>query len=266
MNDGYSAIAAGLRGYVDTHLQNANIEAGNRLSAANASAGNRVRLASNTFSAARGALARYIQSLRNGQVLAAGGEALEANIVNARRQDDGALEAGFERSIKHTEQLGAQAAAAAFAGVGGEVADMVSLSTRLMQQRVDYAAARSRDFSNYDAARRGASIVQQTVRGLDNSLILDSIDYTIDVAQRRQRSSAWVGALLAAGDSYINSGQGWQTKDYSGRSNTQSYGNYNYGNGQKNNGGANGTSSYTFSWSGYDNPSRDSDAKEGNFI
>lgn len=186
-------------------LNKAVTEANNRVGAAKADADNRVRSSGNAFNAARGSLARYMQSLNNGEALAAGGHALEANLINARRNDDALASASFEDQIKAAEQTGAQAAAAAFAGVGGEVADTISLSTRLMQQRAAYEATQRRDFSAYDAARRAGVIQTQTIRSLDSSLILDAVDYSVDVAPQRPSMNPWLSALYAAGNSSLSS-------------------------------------------------------------
>lgn len=178
-----------LNAYSGAYLAKAETKANNRVSAATTEANNRVRGSGNAFSAAKGALSRYMQSVNNNEALEAGGQVLEANLINARRQDDQLSEASFEEQIRVAEQLGAQSAAAAFAGIGGEVADSISISTRLMHQRAERQAAAARLTARYDSSRRASIIAQQTVRGLDQSLILDSLDYSTDVAQTRQAGS-----------------------------------------------------------------------------
>lgn len=206
-----SAALAGVNAYSNASVTKAQVEANNRLSAAQADNDNRVRGAGNAFAAARGSLSRYIQSLNNNQTLEAGGAALEENLINSRRREDTMSSASFEDQIKDAEQTGAQAAAAAFAGVGGEVADTVSVSTRLMQQRASLEALRSRDFRIYDDARRAGVIQTQTVRGLDQSLIFDSLDYSINVAQRNKAPSVWGQTAFAVAGSLLgNNGLGLQ--------------------------------------------------------
>jgi hypothetical protein len=190
-----SAVLAGISAYSSSSVSRANAKANTLVSAALTRESNRVRGAQNAFAAAKGSLSRYVQSMNNNATLAAGGEALEANLVNARRREDTLQEAGFESMIRDAEQTGAQAAAAAFSGVAGETSDMVSASTRLMQQRVAHSADRSRDFRLYDDARRAGMIQQQTIRSLDSSLILDSLEYTIDVAQQQHSINPWTATL-----------------------------------------------------------------------
>jgi hypothetical protein len=199
-----SSFASVARGYVQGHLEKASADTNNRINEANAANGNKVRGASNAFAAAKGALARYMQSVSNNNRLAAGGEALEANLVNARRREDVLQGAGFEAQVRNTEQMGAQAAAAAFAGVGGGVADMVSASTRLMQQRASRQALTATDQRLYDTSRRAYAIQSQTVRGLDSSMILDSLDYTFEVAQKEHAVNPWMRAIIAGGDAWID--------------------------------------------------------------
>lgn len=240
---GLSALGAYSSASVNKAVNNANnrvsaavTDANNRTSAAQAEATNRIRGAGNAFSAARGSLARYMQSVNNSQTLEAGGHALEANMVNARRQDDAMSSASFEDQIRAAEQAGSQVAAAAFAGVGGEVSDMVSVSTRLMQQRAAASAAERRSFSSYDASRRAGVIQAQTIRSLDNSLILDSIDYSINtantnVASYQQSANPWMAALYAGADSLMKtglpSGSFAQKSEWGTGSN---FGNQDYGN------------------------------------
>lgn len=192
--------------YGSASVGKAQAAANTRISTAQAENDREIRSAGNVFSAARGALSRYTQSLQNNQTLAAGGEMLEANLVNARRREDSMAVARFDEQIRNAEQIGAQSAAAAFAGVGGEVADMISVSTRLMQQRAEREALTFAGYRTYDDARRAGAIAAQTVRSLDNSLILDSLDYTVTPAMQFASPSVW-GSTIAAGlSSAVQSG------------------------------------------------------------
>lgn len=204
-----TAGIAGLNAYLGASVQSAVADANNRVSAANADAGNRVRGAGNAFEAAKGSLARYIQSIQNNQTLEAGGQALEQNLINARRHEDAMLQGDFEQAIRDAEQTGAQAAAAAFAGVGGEVADTVSAATKLSQQRAAYEASRNRDYRLYDDARRAAVIQTQTIRSLDSSLILDSLDYNVNAAQRQSGTNPLLAGVLGAAGQAWNDRQSW---------------------------------------------------------
>lgn len=235
------------KGYVEGSINKAQVAANNRLSHAEAYQTNRIRTAGNAFSAAKGALARYMQSVNNNEALEAGGAALEANLVNARRQDDALAKASFEDQIRAAEQVGSQAAAAAFTGAGGEVADTISVSTRLMRQRAEADAMQARDHRLYDSARRASAIHEQTVRSLDSSLIFDSVDYATNVGQKTSAPSPWIQAIDGGWNALTGSGGGLWKSGGGAVSSTQaafsqtnvgssgwgtglSYGNQDYGN------------------------------------
>lgn len=184
----WGLLSAGLgaaQAYLGSSVQRATIGANNRVAAAQAEAANTVRDAANTLSSARGGLARYMQSLQNQQTLEAGGQMLEANLVNSLRAEDTLREASFEDQIRNAEALGSQAAAAAFSGVGGEVADTISVTTRLMQQRAGERALRNTRYRSFDTSRRAEAITEQTVRSLDSSLIFDQLDLSTDIARQQ---------------------------------------------------------------------------------
>jgi hypothetical protein len=195
----------GVLGYGQASVQKKITAIENKVAAANAANANRVRSSGNAFEAAKGSLARYLQSVNNNRTLEAGGEALEQNLINARRQEDTELSGDFETAIRNAEQNGSQAAAAAFAGVGGEVADNISVATKLMQQRAQFEAQKNQDFRMYDYSRRAATIQTQTIRSLDSSLIFDALDYGTDVAQQKYSQNPWAAGLMGAGQSLLGS-------------------------------------------------------------
>lgn len=161
----------------------AEAEINTRLSKVRADANNTVRQASNVAAAAQGSLARFIQSVNNNRRLKAGGQALEANVVNFLRSDDQLLKQGLSLSVQEAEQAGAAAAAAAVNGIGGSVVDDVNLSTNLRAALIEDGLKDMRSTEAYDTSRRAGSIMSQMVGSLDQSLILDAIDYNQDVAQ-----------------------------------------------------------------------------------
>lgn len=192
----WNAIAGFAQGYEGSKAFIAQGEANNRLSKVNADARNRVRQASNANEAAQNSLARWIQSVNNNRRLDAGGDALEQNIVNYRRSEDAALTQSFAKGISEAEQEGAMAAAAAVSGVDGNVVDMVNSSVALRDSIVGQQMSDFRDMRAYDTAARAGSIMSQVVGGMDNSLILDTLDYNIDVAQEQHIFSRMQYGLL----------------------------------------------------------------------
>lgn len=179
---------------------NAQAAANQRVSFANAAAGNKVRTARNAAQAAQNSLARWVQSVNNNRALDAGGQALEANSVNFRRASDAGVREDFLTSLQSAEQAGMSAAMAAAAGIDGQVVDMVNSSVALRDSIVQQQTADYRGMQSYDATRRAASIMQQTVGGLDSSLILDSFDTSIDVGQEFAKQSKLPAYLKLAKD------------------------------------------------------------------
>lgn len=169
---------------------------------------NKARVAANEAGAARGALARWVQSVNNNQHLRATAEAMEANAVNTARTLDSMAKGNFSESIRASEEAGMMAASQAFAGIGGSVTDQVAAATSIRQGLMQQDRDRLVGTVAYDSARRQGAIASQMAGGLDNSVLIDDLDYRIDSAASPK--SHWhnmaVGALNAMADSYT----GWQ--------------------------------------------------------
>lgn len=162
---------------------NASAKGNNLISDTNAQEGNRVKLAENAASAAQGNLARFTQSVNNNRALDAGGRALEALTVNSLRGGDAALRGSFSDDIRSAEAMGHMAASAAVAGAGGNVVDSVNQSTALRDSIVRQSVTDNAGSATYDVSRRAGNIMSQVVGGLDDSIILDHMDYNVQVAQ-----------------------------------------------------------------------------------
>lgn len=220
------SIGGGIGGMVGTAATNAQIAANNRLSKINAETGNKTRVAQNTARMAEGTLARFVQSVNNNRALDAGANAQESLVVNHMRRGDANLSRGFSASIRDAEQAGHSAAAAAVAGVDGNVVDMVNGSTALRDSIVRQSVDEHQSMENYDASRRAGAIMSQMVSGLDSSVILDTLDYNQDVEQYRPETSAFAnlirGAFPAALDAQLGSG-GWNGGKTAGSDNAATF-------------------------------------------
>lgn len=192
----WNALAGAIQGGIGSKAFRAATDANNRLRRLNVESREKVRQAGNLAESAKNNLSRWIQSVNNNRRLKAGGEALEANIVNARRGLDQAGRQGFANDIQNAEQAGRMAAGAAFSGIQGDVVDMVDFSVNLRNTIVDQAVADKQGMASYDVARRAASITSQMVGGLDNSVILDSLDYTKEAATQDVNFSGWQHAMF----------------------------------------------------------------------
>jgi hypothetical protein len=177
-------------------LAEANARAQTTLNEANAYASNLIRSSNNQVAAARSSLARYTQSVNNNRTLDNVGKAFTTNNVNYRRQRDAASSASLEDQISLAEQAGAQAAASAFSGLSGGVADVVKSTTALrasrIQQRKDQATAQM----DSDQAARTGALLQAGWDNLDQTDIVTNIDYGNDVAVQSTYSGGFMSELV----------------------------------------------------------------------
>lgn len=194
----YGLIGGAIAGWFGNEATRAQADANNMLSALNAEVGNKVRVAQNAATAAQNNLDRWIQSVNNNKVLDQGGEALEANAINYRRMSDVGIQQDFATSIRNAEQMGHAAAAAAASGIDGNVVDMVNGSTALRDSIVRQGIDDKRHLQAYDVARRAGNIMSQTINGMDNSIILDTLDYNTNFAQITPKVSAFAAAVRGA--------------------------------------------------------------------
>lgn len=180
----FGGAVSGDLGQEATHAQ---VDGNNAISDLNAKTGNNLRGAKNAESAAEGSLARFVQSVNNNAELKAGGSAQEALVVNAVHGDNARLTRSFAQSIQDAEQAGHAAASQASAGVAGNVTDMVNASTALRDSIVQQSVADDQSQADYATSRRAGNIMSQMVSGLDSSVIMDTMDYNVEVAQHQAK-------------------------------------------------------------------------------
>lgn len=175
----------------------ANVAAQNTVNSANAYASNLVRAANNELSSKRSSFARLVQSTNNQRVLDGTADQVEAARSNYLRVRDSTTQDDMETQIRMAEQAGAQAAAAAFSGIRGGVADIVNSATALRKARL---AQRAKDMAGYvgkDAQKRVEQLVQAGLDSLDSSEIADSLDYGKDVAVQQKYSGNLLSEMLS---------------------------------------------------------------------
>lgn len=195
---------------------NAKITAArNSVYAAQAKAENLVRDASNAFSFARSNVARQQQALANTRITENLGRNLEEQVRNYSRQKDMTARASFEDQIREAETAGEQAALAAFSGVGGDAVDVVSGTTALRAARAEEEVRRYSELADADYRYARTSMVNSAISGMDNTTIMDDIDYGISVA--RQDFAPRAGS--AAFNAFMSNGGGealmsWGAKSF----------------------------------------------------
>lgn len=186
-----------LLGLGGNYLAKAQVSAQNKVNEANVYARNLMRGANNELAAKRGSLARWQQSENNNRTLTQTGSALEAAAVNYRRLRDEGARGELEQQVGFAEQAGAQAAAAASSGLVGGVSDMVAGTLALRRSRIEDAQASREKAADFDAGRQQSNILAAGLSALDNSSIIDDLDYGIDVYSAQVAPSAR-GAVLSA--------------------------------------------------------------------
>ncbi len=179
----------------------------NTVEGANAYAANLLRGARNELAGAKGRLARANQAENNNRILRAGGKAMEVHQVNYRRARDAETLSSFEDQIQFAEQAGAAVAAQAFSGVQGNVVDMVNGTTALRRARAESAQATRTKGVDFDASQRMADIWRTTTQSLDNSTLIDDLDYNVTLANTVQNQSGiGLGGVIEIGKAFVSGG------------------------------------------------------------
>lgn len=199
--------AAASKQYLASYVERATVRNQEKIEKGEASAANRIRVASNLFEANKANYARFLQSTDNNRRLDAMGEALEANLVNARRQDDAIIRSSFEDALRASEEMGGAAAAQAWSGLTSSVVDQVNSSTALRRARAKQDAESTRGLMRYDAGRRASQMVSQGLRGLDGDIIMSTLDYNTNIAREFGKIHPYMDALRAGVSAVLGQGE-----------------------------------------------------------
>lgn len=210
-----------ISGFGAQTAEKANIKARNTVNAASTYASNLMRSANNELVSKRNSLARFVQTENNSRLMKQTGRELEAASINYRRSRDAATRGDFESQIGFAEQAGAQAAMAGASGLVGGVADVVASTTALRASRINQATSTAFKQSDWDAVQRQRDILAAGLNSLDQSQIIDDLDYSVDTYIAQKSTGSWLGGVLGtttqqglqAGANYI--GGFFNTPSYS---------------------------------------------------
>jgi hypothetical protein len=189
---GFDAIMGISNGW----LQGQQIKAQNTINAANTAAANLMRGANNELIASRNSLNRYVQNVNNQRVAESAGAELEAATINYRRARDGQIEDDFESQIAFAEQAGAQAAMGGASGLTGGVVDIVNSTTALRQMRAVQRRLTAVKQVDYDAVQERADNYRSGLEAMDQTGIVDDIDYSIDTFVQQKRAGNFLTDAL----------------------------------------------------------------------
>ncbi len=148
------------------------------LANARADAENTIRKAQNEQRASALSLAATVRSIADDAVLTNAGDAYGSLTELIGRTQEAAIRGRVEQGIRDSEQLGAAAARAAAAGVGGSSVYMISYSMRLQQARLAERMDEKADETTYELLKQRAGIMPAAVSRVDVSPLNPNLDYS----------------------------------------------------------------------------------------
>lgn len=132
----------------------------------------------NARSASDAALANFNASLANKRRLDAAGSAVNDSATNSVRIQQQLTRGRLSDRIRAAEELGAAAAMAGAAGVGGASVDTYNETVRLTNSMKAQAVERSFDQQEWASGQQRGNAVKAAVAGLDNNAYRANMDYT----------------------------------------------------------------------------------------
>jgi len=201
---GMNVLSSLSAGYAEA----ANIKAKNTVNSATTIANNLMRGANNELLSKRNALARFVQNENNKRVMTQTGREQEASLINYRRSRDAAASGDFEAQIGFAEQAGAQAAMSGASGLVGGISDIVASTSALRVARIKQYSLQSLGQADWDASQRQRDILASGLGSLDQSFIVDDIDYSLDTHVDQRRGGNAFGDVLRGVASNPQAAQG----------------------------------------------------------
>lgn len=155
------------------------VASANKITAqANAESQRIIREAQNEQRASAVTLAGVMRSISYRSALSNAGVATNNASEFMARTAESYTAANFEQGLKSVEQMGAYAARAAAAGVGGASVRAISQTMQLQQSRQAQATEERQDQTMYELAKARSGIMPAAVSRLDVSPIAANLDYT----------------------------------------------------------------------------------------
>lgn len=157
--------------------------------------------ARNELKAAQASSNSWVQSRSNQVRLRAAGAAVNDITENIGRNLDAATYGRMGERIAASEELGANIAAAAAAGVGGSVVDTFNDTLRLSAAMAEEQGDRALTTDSIAAARSRGSTMSNAVEGLDSQTFTAGLDYSEFVDHQKmsgfQKLATVAGAAAA---------------------------------------------------------------------
>lgn len=162
---------------------------------ANAEAMNTVRKAQNQQRASSLTLAGAMRAQSYRASLTNAGEASNSATELIARHQDAWTRGNFEQGLKGAEEMGAYAARAAAAGVGGASVAAVSYTVRLQQSRLAEQTTDRQSQMQYELVKQRSGIMPAAISRLDNSPLAAGLDQNDNYVPSSSSGGNLLGAL-----------------------------------------------------------------------
>lgn len=172
-----------------------------------------IREASNVREGARASLGEFIRSMNNQRIMEAAGAQYNQLGETVVRTLDQAVKGGLSRQVAAMEEVGAMAAQAAWAGVGGTTVDLIDGTLRLRNAMIEQDVARQEGYMSYDMVMQQAGIMEAGIQNLDYSQMTAAINSQQPIApyihQPSVGNSVW-NSLIRAAPAIVGSYVNWR--------------------------------------------------------
>lgn len=186
-----------------------------QIARANREAQEVVRKAKNEYEGAATALANYIRSANNNQLLKAAGKNYNAIGQNVARVYDQAERGKLTQRIAAAETLGTIAAAAAASGVGGTTVEMINSTFERVDSIQRQARDEQLDLQAYDMYQARSNVMANAVAQMDQGQTNANIDNNVAITPYVAMPSMLGAAVQGIGNAmpYISQAmQNWSAR------------------------------------------------------
>lgn len=166
--------------------KSAQIATENKVAKANARIQDQLTQASNTVSAAAGALNRFKQSVSNQNILKNAANYNESLSKNLQRLQDQAQTGNINTRIQAAERTGQLVAAASAAGIGGSTVDQIHQVIKSQEARQLQQSDRNSSTAASDTLDRIRQVQSAAINGMDTTVFVDRVSDVKTLAQQQE--------------------------------------------------------------------------------
>lgn len=178
--------------------KSAQLKTENKVAKANARVQDQLTEASNTVSAAAGALSRYKQSVSNKNIMSNAAQYNESLSKNLIRLQDQAQTGNINTRIQAAERTGQLVASASAAGVGGSTVDQINQVIKSQAARALQQSSRNTQTAASDTLDKIRQVQSAAINGMDSTVYVDKVTDVKAYAQQQEVPSFAQNAGTAA--------------------------------------------------------------------